>query len=65
MSLEEKEEVQAKDIGSIFNKVKAENFTDLQKEMVIQVQNTLNRQDQNGTAPCQLKNYIHRTRKEY
>jgi tRNA A37 threonylcarbamoyladenosine dehydratase len=46
--------VQAKSIGNIFNKIKAENFTDLKKETPIQVQEaskTPNRHDPKRTSP--------------
>jgi 3-dehydroquinate dehydratase len=46
----EGEEIQAKDICNIFNKIIAENFTNLKKEMPIQVQEASkipNRHDQN------------------
>jgi hypothetical protein len=49
-----KEEVQAKGVGNIFNKIIAENFLKLEKEMSIQVQeasNIPNRYDQNKTSP--------------
>jgi hypothetical protein len=54
MDMEEKEE-QAKAIGKIFNKVRAENFPHFKKELVIQVQETFRtskRLDQNTTYPC-------------
>jgi hypothetical protein len=38
MGIEEKEEVQAKGIGNIFNKPISENSPNLEKEMSIQVQ---------------------------
>jgi hypothetical protein len=50
MGIEEGEEVQAKGIGNIFNKIIAENSPNLQKEIPIQVQEasrTPNRHDQN------------------
>jgi hypothetical protein len=37
MNIEVGEEVQIKGIGSIFNKMIAENFPNLEKEMLIQV----------------------------
>jgi hypothetical protein len=52
--IEEGEEVQAKGICSIFNKIITENFPNLQKTMPIQVQEasrTPNRPDQNRTTP--------------
>jgi archaeosine-15-forming tRNA-guanine transglycosylase len=53
MGIEEGEEVQAKGICNIFNKIITENFTNLQKAVPIQVQEasrTPNRLDQNKTA---------------
>jgi hypothetical protein len=50
MGIEEREEVQAKGICNIFNKILTENFPNLEKTMPIQVQEasrTLNRPDQN------------------
>jgi hypothetical protein len=49
-----KEEVQAKGIHNIFNKIIAENFTNLETETPIQVQEfsrTSNTYDQNTTSP--------------
>jgi archaeosine-15-forming tRNA-guanine transglycosylase len=49
MGIEEGEEVQAKGIRNIFNKMITENFSNLEKTMPIQVQEasrTLNRPDQ-------------------
>jgi hypothetical protein len=54
MGIEEGDEVQAKRIHSIFNKIITENFPNLEKVMQIQVQKisrTPNRPDQNTTAP--------------
>jgi archaeosine-15-forming tRNA-guanine transglycosylase len=54
MGIEEGEEVQAKGIHNIFNKVITENFPNLEKAMQIQVQEasrTPNRLYQNRTAP--------------
>jgi hypothetical protein len=54
MSIEEGEEVQAKGICNIFNKIITENFPNLEKTMPIQVQKvskTPNRHDQNRTTP--------------
>jgi hypothetical protein len=48
------EEVQAKEIHNIFNKIITENFPNLEKTMPIQVQEasrTPNRRDQNRTTP--------------
>jgi hypothetical protein len=54
MGIEEGEEVQAKGICNIFNKIMTENFPNLEKTMPIQVQEafrTPNRLDQNRTTP--------------
>jgi hypothetical protein len=54
MGIEEGEEVQAKRIRNIFNKIITENFPNLQKVLPIQVQETSripNRLDQNRTTP--------------
>jgi chromosome segregation ATPase len=54
MAIEEGEEVQAKGIPNIFNKIITENFPNLEKTMSIQVQEasrTPNRLDQNRTIP--------------
>jgi hypothetical protein len=54
MGIEEGEEVQAKRMCNIFNKIMTENFPNLEKTMPIQVQEasrTLNRPDQNRTTP--------------
>jgi hypothetical protein len=54
MNIKEKE-VQAKDIGKIFNKIIAENFPNLEKEIFILVQKTsttLNRHNYN-------RNFLH------
>jgi hypothetical protein len=53
MGIEEGEEVQAKGMHNIFNKI-TENFSNLEKTMPIQVQKasrTLNRPEQNRTTP--------------
>jgi hypothetical protein len=53
MGIEEGEEVQAKGIPNIFNKIITENFPNLEKAMHIQVQEacrTPNRLDQNRTT---------------
>jgi hypothetical protein len=50
----EEEEVQAKGMHNIFNKIITENFPKLEKTMPIRVQDasrTLNRPDQNRTTP--------------
>jgi hypothetical protein len=57
MGIEEGEEVQAKGISNIFNKIITENFPNLEKTMPIQVQEvsrTPNRLDQNRTTPCHI-----------
>jgi hypothetical protein len=54
MGIEEREEVQAKGMCNIFNKIITENFPNLEKTMPIQVQEasrTPNRLDQNRTTP--------------
>jgi hypothetical protein len=54
MGIEEGEEVQAKGIHNIFNKIITENFPNLEKTMPIQVweaTKTPNRLDQNRTTP--------------
>jgi chromosome segregation ATPase len=54
MDVEEGEEVQAKGIHNIFNKIMTENFPNLEKTMHIQVQEASripNRLDQNRTIP--------------
>jgi hypothetical protein len=51
------EEVQSKEMCNIFNKIIAENFPNLEKEMSIQVQEasrTPNRHDQSRTSPCYI-----------
>jgi hypothetical protein len=53
MGIEEEEEVQAKGICNIFNKIITENFPNLETAMLIQVQEasgTPNRLDQNRTT---------------
>jgi hypothetical protein len=54
MGIEDGEEVQAKGISNIFNKIMTGNFPNLEKTMPIQVQEasrTPNRLDQNRTTP--------------
>jgi hypothetical protein len=54
MGIEEGELVQVKGIENVFDKIIAEEFPSLQKEMVIQVQEafrTPNKQDQKRTSP--------------
>jgi hypothetical protein len=54
MGIEEGEEVQAKVIHNIFNKIIIENFPNVEKTMSIQVKEasrTPNRLDQNRTTP--------------
>jgi hypothetical protein len=53
MGIEEGEEVQAKGIHNIFNKIITENFPNLEKTMPVQVQvasRTPNKLDQNRTT---------------
>jgi hypothetical protein len=70
MGIEEGEEVQAKGINNIFNKIITENFPNLEKVMPIQVQEnsrTPNRLDQNRTTNniLSLKQEAQRLEKEY
>jgi hypothetical protein len=54
MDIEEGKEVQAKGIHNIYNKMIAENFPNLKKEMPIQIQEvsrTPNTHNQNRTSP--------------
>jgi hypothetical protein len=54
IGIEEGEEVQAKEIHNIFNKIITDNFPNLEKTMPMQVQEasrTPNRLDQNRTTP--------------
>jgi hypothetical protein len=54
MGIEEGEEVQAKEISNIPNKIITENFPNLEKTMPIHIQEaskTPNRPDQNRTTP--------------
>jgi hypothetical protein len=54
MGIEEGEEVQAKGMHNIVNKIVTENFPNLEKTMPIQVQEasrTVNRPDQDRTTP--------------
>jgi hypothetical protein len=63
MGIEEGEEVQAKGMHNIFNKIITENFPNLKKTIPIQVQEasrTPNRLDQNRTTP---KKYYHENNK--
>jgi hypothetical protein len=57
MGIEEGEEVQAKGIHNIFNKIITENFPNLKKDLPIQVQEasrTPNRLDQHRTFPWHI-----------
>jgi hypothetical protein len=70
MSIEEGEEVQAKGICNIFNKIITENFPNLEKTMPIQVQEpsrTPNRVDQIELPHdiLSLKHQAQRIEKEY
>jgi hypothetical protein len=70
MGIKEREEVQAKEIHNIFNKIMAEKFPNLKKELSTQVQEgsgTQNRLDQNRTSPWHIiiKTTSTRTDKEY
>jgi hypothetical protein len=54
MGIEEGEEVQAKGMQNIFNKIITENFPNLEKDIPIRMQEasrTPNRPDQNRTIP--------------
>jgi hypothetical protein len=54
MGIEEREEVQAKGMHNIFNKIITENFPNLEKSIPIEMQEasrTPNRPDQNRTTP--------------
>jgi hypothetical protein len=70
MDIDEGEEVQAKGICNIVNKIITENVPNLEKAMLIQVQETSrrpNRLDQNRTPPdiLSLKQQAQRIEKEY
>jgi hypothetical protein len=57
MGIEEGEEVQAKGMHNIFNKIMTENFPNLEKSIPIQMQETSgtpNRLDQNRTTPWHI-----------
>jgi hypothetical protein len=57
IGIKEGEEVQAKGIHNIFNKIITENFTNLRKVLPIQVQETSrtpNKLDQNRTYPWHI-----------
>jgi hypothetical protein len=59
MGTEEGEEVQAKGMSNIFNKIITENFPNIEKSMPIQLQEaarTPNRPDQKRTTP---QHYYH------
>jgi predicted nuclease with TOPRIM domain len=65
MGIEEGEEMQAKGMHNIFNKIITENFPNLEKTIPIQVQEasrTLNRPDKNRTTPL---TQVQRLEKEY
>jgi predicted nuclease with TOPRIM domain len=66
----EEEEVQAKGMCNIFNKIITKNFPNLEKSVPIQIQEdsrTLNRPDQNRTTPQHIiiKQQVQRSKKEY
>jgi hypothetical protein len=70
MDIEEGEEVQAKGICNIFNKIITENFPNLEKALPIQVQEasrTPNRHDQSRTTSRHIiiKTTRTETREEY
>jgi hypothetical protein len=57
MGIEEGEEVQAKGMSNIFNKIITENFPNLEKSIPIQMQEvsrTPNRPDQNRSTPWHI-----------
>jgi hypothetical protein len=68
MGIEEEQEVQAKRIHNIFNKIITENFPNIEKILSIHVQGssrTPNRLDQNRTAKCPIIIKRTCTEKEY
>jgi hypothetical protein len=70
MGTEEGEEVQAKGMRNIFNKIITEKFLNLEKAMTIQLQEasrTPNKLDQNRTTPQHIiiKQQTQRQEKEY
>jgi hypothetical protein len=68
MGIEEGEEVQAKGICNIFNKIITENFSNLEKVLLIQVRKgtrTPNSLDQNRTSPWHIIIKTTSTEKEY
>jgi hypothetical protein len=69
MDIEEGEEVQTKGICNIFNKIIAENFPNLEKDMPIQVLEAPSTPDMTKIEPLHdvlsLKQLAQRTRKEY
>jgi hypothetical protein len=70
MGIEEGEEVQVKGMHNIFNKIITENFPNLKKTMLIQVQEASripNGLDQNRTTPRHIiiKTTAQRIEKEY
>jgi hypothetical protein len=57
MGIEEGEEVQAKGMRNIFNKIITENFPNLEKSIPIQIKEpsrTPNRPDQNRSTPWNI-----------
>jgi hypothetical protein len=65
MGIEEGEEVQVKGIHNIFNKIKAENFPSLKKEMSIQVQESNKTPNRPLHGILSLKQQAQRLEKEY
>jgi hypothetical protein len=70
MGIEKEEEIQTKGINKLFNRITVENFPNLKKERVTQVQEayrTPNHQDQKKTPPdtSYSKHSAHRTKKEF
>jgi hypothetical protein len=66
MGIEEGEEVQAKRMCNIFNKIITENFPNLEKSMVQEASRTPNKPDQNRTTPWHIiiKKQVQRLEKE-
>jgi hypothetical protein len=68
MGIEEGEEVQAKGMRNIFNKIITENFPNLEKAIPIQVKQasrTPNRPDQKPHGISSLKQQVQKSGKEY
>jgi len=71
IGIEESEDSQLKGPVNIFNKIIEENFPNLKKEMLINIQEayrTPNRLDQKRNSSCHIidkKHQMHKTKKEY